>query len=174
MNYYVKGYSNTGFNAVNIPSSPSVLKSLTSKTFPAIQVLQNLDLSTIRIKATWGQAKNLDYIELLTSDTEFEVGTYYIVTNVSMQATDVAELSVVCDYWNTAGGAPVLTPLDGITNRVHVSNDQAGINWLPSNDKGIYVNEDPLMTPSDNLYLETIWVRFGDNSYDTYIETTVD
>ena len=49
--YNVRCYYNTGFNAVNIPSSPDVLKQFTPHTFPALEVLQDLGLSEIKIKA---------------------------------------------------------------------------------------------------------------------------
>ena len=62
--YNVRCYYNTGFNAVNIPSSPDVLKQFTPHTFPALEVLQDLGLSEIKIKATWGQAREIDYISL--------------------------------------------------------------------------------------------------------------
>lgn len=132
--YNVRCYYNTGFNAVNIPSSPDVLKQFTPHTFPALEVLQDLGLSEIKIKATWRQAQEIDYICLYTPTTvegQVEKAVYYIVTGIpEMVATDVAVLPVVCDYYNTAGGINYIDILDGITSRVTVSKDipkQGGI-----------------------------------------------
>lgn len=162
--YSVRGYSATGFNPVNIPSSPSVLEKLTYEEFPALEVLQDLDLGTLRIKATYAKAKDLDYIELINStNTRW---TFYIVTNVRMVATDVAELTVVCDYWNTLGGIGHLKPLDGITSRVHVVDDIYGK----------YTEEDVLTAPTDHLNISVEWLPVwgGPDEVSTYIESSID
>ena len=163
--YNVRCYFNTGFNAVNLPDGPTLLQtgSFTTKDYPAIDVLQDLDLSTIRLKATWNSIKNADYLEMFTDDGS----VFYIITGIAMQATDVAELSVVCDYWTTAGGFENLTALDGITSRVHVIEDTYGA----------YAEDDVLTAPAHSPSLNYEWVPVygtGDEQTYTLLETTID
>ena len=176
--YNVRCYYNTGFNAVNIPSSPDVLKQFTPHTFPALEVLQDLGLSEIKIKATWGQAQEIDYICLYTPTTvegQVEKAVYYIVTGIpEMVATDVAKLPVVCDYYNTAGGINYIDILDGITSRVTVSKDIPKTGWNPTSSEDYLYGEDPLLAPSGPLNLVTSWERVYSTDYHSYIETTLD
>lgn len=176
--YNVRCYYNTGFNAVNIPSSPDVLKQFTPHTFPALEVLQDLGLSEIKIKATWGQAQEIDYICLYTPTTvegQVEKAVYYIVTGIpEMVATDVAVLPVVCDYYNTAGGINYIDILDGITSRVTVSKDIPKTGWNPTDSENYLYGEDPLLAPSGPLNLVTSWKRIYSTDYHSYIETTLD
>ena len=163
--YNVRCYFNTGFNAVNLPDGPTLLQtgSFTTKDYPAIDVLQDLDLSTIRLKATWNSIKNADYLEMFTEGGS----VFYIITGIAMQATDVAELSVVCDYWTTAGGFENLTALDGITSRVHVVEDTYGA----------YAEDDVLTAPAHALSLDYEWLPVygvGDDQTYTLLETTID
>lgn len=176
--YNVRCYYNTGFNAVNIPSSPDVLKQFTPHTFPALEVLQDLGLSEIKIKANWGQAQEIDYICLYTPTTvegQVEKAVYYIVTGIpEMVATDVAVLPVVCDYYNTAGGINHIDILDGITSRVTVSKDIPKTGWNPTDSENYLYGEDPLLAPSAPLNLETKWDNIYSTDYHSYIETTLD
>ena len=176
--YNVRCYYNTGFNAVNIPSSPDVLKQFTPHTFPALEVLQDLGLSEIKIKAKWGQAQEIDYICLYTPTTvegQVEKAVYYIVTGIpEMVATDVAKLPVVCDYYNTAGGINHIDILDGITSRVTVSKDIPKTGWNPTSSEDYLYGEDPLLAPSGPLNLVTSWERVYSTDYHSYIETTLD
>ena len=176
--YNVRCYYNTGFNAVNIPSSPDVLKQFTPHTFPALEVLQDLGLSEIKIKATWKQAQQIDYVCLYTPteiEGQVEKAVYYIVTGIpEMVATDVAKLPVVCDYYNTAGGINYIDILDGITSRVTVSKDIPKTGWNPTSSEDYLYGEDPLLAPSGPLNLVTSWERVYSTDYHSYIETTLD
>ena len=176
--YNVRCYYNTGFNAVNIPSSPDVLKQFTPHTFPALEVLQDLGLSEIKIKATWGQAQQIDYVCLYTPTSvegQVEKAVYYIVTGIpEMVATDVAVLPVVCDYYNTAGGINYIDILDGITSRVTVSKDIPKTGWNPTSSEDYLYGDDPLLAPSGPLNLVTSWERVYSTDYHSYIETTLD
>ena len=176
--YNVRCYYNTGFNAVNIPSSPDVLKQFTPHTFPALEVLQDLGLSEIRIKATWAQAQQIDYVCLYTPteiEGQVEKAVYYIVTGIpEMVATDVAKLPVVCDYYNTAGGINYIDILDGITSRVTVSKDIPKTGWNPTSSEDYLYGEDPLLAPSGQLNLVTKWANIYSTDYHSYIETTLD
>lgn len=132
-NYDVRVWSNTGFNSVNIPDSPNLLNSLPSATYPALDLLQNRFLSSIRIRATFDQVKNADFCKV----GDF----YYFVDGVTMSSGDVAELGLIPDFITSAGGTGSLSILDGVTSRVHVTDDTYGK----------YTEPDPLTTPSEAL-----------------------
>ena len=132
-NYDVRVWSNTGFNSVNIPDSPSLLDSLPSATYPALDLLQNRFLTSIRIRATFDQVKNADFCKL----GDF----YYFVDGVTMTSGDVAVLGLIPDFITSAGGTGSLTILDGVTSRVHVTDDTYGK----------YTEPDPLTIPSEAL-----------------------
>ena len=132
-NYDVRVWSNTGFNSINIPDSPNLLNSLPSATYPALDLLQNRFLTSIRIRATFDQVKNADFCKL----GDF----YYFVDGVTMTSGDVAVLGLIPDFITSAGGAGSLTILDGVTSRVHVTDDTYGK----------YTEPDPLTIPSEAL-----------------------
>lgn len=136
MAYEATIYCGTGFNAVNIPDSPALLASSASVTLtsPTLDIIQDGFLSYIRIKVTgFAQVQNADYAK---------VGDYYyFVQDILMTSSDVAQLSLVLDYITTYGGVKALTAnavLDGITSRVHVTDDEYGK----------YREADPYMVPT--------------------------
>ena len=157
MSYNVTIWSNTGFNVNNIPDSPALLGQGTS--VQAVEIMQERYLSSIKISAEWANVKNVDYCK---------VGDmYYMVTGVSMLATDFAELALVPDFISSLGGVSQLTILDGITERCHLPNSVDG-------DK-----DDPLLTPHEALQLDyevlhSAIESFGESAKFTVIETTVD
>lgn len=157
MSYNVTIWSNTGFNVNNIPDSPALLGQGTS--VQAVEIMQERYLSSIKISSEWANVKNVDYCK---------VGDmYYMVTGVSMLATDVAELALVPDFISSLGGVTHLTILDGITERCHLPNSVDG-------DK-----DDPLLTPHEALQLDyevlhSAIESFGESAKFTVIETTVD
>lgn len=157
MSYNVTIWSNTGFNVNNIPDSPALLGQGTS--VQAVEIMQERYLSSIKISAEWANVKNVDYCK---------VGDmYYMVTGVSMLATDVAELALVPDFISSLGGVTHLTILDGITERCHLPNSVDG-------DK-----DDPLLTPHEALQLDyevlhSAIETFGESAKFTVVETTVD
>lgn len=165
--YNCRLYSNSRFNSVNIPDSPDLLeaKEVTKLDVDALDILQDRNLKTIRVKATWEQVRDVDYCRLTFSTTRI---WFYSVENVVMLATDVAELSVIPDYLTSIGGvkSKTLDFLDGITERVHVANDGFGM----------YTSEDPLLTPCEPMKISVKWLNSEVSSSDNavYIETTID
>lgn len=158
MSYTCTCYSNTGYNAVNIPDSPARLTG--GVTFPALVILQERVLTSLRIKATWAQAKDIDYCKI----GEW----YYIVTGVRMTSTDVAELTVIPDYITSAGGAIYLQFLDGITVRHNVSADE--------DVYGAFTETDPYLSPSKPLQIDTAGWKGADDGTSadvTFITTTL-
>ena len=156
MSYSCVIYRNTGFNATNIPDSIALLNQFSHDSVPALEILQERNLNSIKIKAYWDQVKDVDYCVL-------NGNWVYAVVNVNMLNTDTAELSVIPDYINSTGGIRALNILDGITERVHVSND----------GYGLYDEDDPLMTPMQPLQVQTTWHTPGNGS-STYVECTLD
>lgn len=156
-NYDVRVWSNTGFNSINIPDSPNLLNSLPSATYPALDLLQNRFLSSIRIRATFDQVKNADFCKL----GDF----YYFVDGVTMTSGDVAMLGLIPDFITSAGGAGSLTILDGVTSRVHVTDDTYGK----------YTEPDPLTVPSEALkvVVDDTSVMFSGTENQTVVDSAL-
>lgn len=156
MSYSCRLYKNTGFNATNIPDSINLLNQCQNFTVPALEILQERNLNSIKVKATWDQVKDVDYCILNNN-------WVYAVVNCTMENTDTANLAVIPDYINSTGGVGALNILDGITDRVHVSDDSYGK----------YDEDDPLMTPVQPLKVLTEWHTFEGGS-NVCVETTLD
>ena len=158
-NYKVRIYKNTGFNAVNIPDGPELLEKFSYFDCTAIEIFQNRFLSSFRVSASWADIKHGDYLRIYTGSN---YGDYYIIQNIKMLAADVAELTVIYDYITSTGGVSELKIIDGVTTRVHVTND----------DFGKYCESDPLTIPAQPLQIETKWYAPSTGAH-TYIEATV-
>ena len=161
MSYSCRIYKNSGFNSCNIPDSPELLERCSFIDVPALQIMQERFLSSIRVKATWVNVKNGDYVKLYNTETGSK--WFYSIENIVMQAKDVAVLSVIPDYINSVGGVSGLKIVDGITERVHVSSDAFGE----------YTMQDPLTTPSEPLQVQKVWVQIASET-NTIVESTVD
>lgn len=162
MSYSCRLYQNSGFNIVNIPDSPELLDLCEYVDVPTLDIMQERGLSQIRVKATWSQVKNADYIKLSDSTSTW----FYSIQNTSMAATDVCILSVTPDYILSAGGVSSLTILDGITDRVCVADDTFGA----------YKQNDPYLTPAETpqvLYANIDPAAYSNGNYDL-VETTID
>ena len=161
MSYSVTVYKNTGFNANNIPDSPTLLESCPKLTgLPTLEILQDSGLSEIFLSASLSQIEGADYVR---------VGSwYYIVDGMpKMTSPDVVRLGLIPDFVTSAGGAGSLNYTDGVTERVCV----------PTSDDtfGKYTEDDPLTAPSQTLDLATYLVSYGSSVTDqTFIESTVD
>lgn len=178
-NVSVKAWFNTGFNAVNIPADPSGdwADTIHSETFPALNILQHTQLTYVKIKATFPQVVDIDYVRLdppYTTEERPNHGgnstafryAYYFVTGVSMANGDTAVLSLLPDYVNTAGGWNKLKILDGITNRVTIKKSDDVF--------GRFTNDDPYLVPSEDLELHTETIDITQNGYKVYVESTAD
>ena len=140
--YSIRAYHSTGFNAVNLPDSPALLNSglFTYTDFPALDIMQNRFLQSVRIRGSWSQVKDIDYINIFDGADVF----YYAVTGIAMTSLDVCTLELVPDFITTAGGIDVIVPmlLDGVVERCHVSDDTYGKWGL---DDELLVNARPLL-----------------------------
>lgn len=159
MNYTCLLWSNSGFNSVNIPDGPDLLMNMSYLSLPVLDLNQERFLPSVRVRATWDQVKDADYCK---------VGDFfYTVDKVFMSSGDVAELFLTPDFVTSAGGPGALQFLDGVTERVHVTNDAYGL----------YTADDPYMAPAYTMKLLSD-VATGDfysvNGGYTFIETTID
>lgn len=153
--YSITGYFNTGFGSGNIPDSPAVLRLATSKVFPSNWLLQNKDLTTTRLNATWSEVENIDYVAIGNS--------YYFVVGIKMQTEVCAELTLQLDGLTTAGGINALSFTDGWCKRAHTANDTLFSNNIP----------EPFQ-PAQDLVIDGI-KKIGTNTqYRTLISATVD
>lgn len=128
---------------------------MTHATLPVLDLNQERFLSSVRVRASWDTVKNADYCKV----GDF----YYYIDNVMMDSGDVAFLSLVPDFVTSAGGPATLNYLDGVTSRVHVTDDTYGK----------YCEDDPYMAP--NYKLEVVSNPFDFSARDnyTFIETTL-
>lgn len=153
--YSITGYFNTGFGSGNIPDSPAVLRLATSKVFPSNWLLQNKDLTTTRLNATWSEVENIDYVAIGNS--------YYFVVGIKMETEVCAELTLQLDGLTTAGGINALSFTDGWCKRAHTGNDTLFANNIP----------EPFQ-PAQDLVIDGI-KKIGTNTiYRTLISATVD
>lgn len=153
--YNITGYFNTGFGSGNIPDSPAVLRLATSKVFPSNWLLQNKDLTTTRLNATWREVENIDYVAIGNS--------YYFVVGIKMQSEVCAELTLQLDGLTTAGGINALSFTDGWCKRAHTGNDTLFANNIP----------EPFQ-PAQDLVIDGV-KKIGTNPmYYTFISATVD
>lgn len=153
--YSITGYFNTGFGSGNIPDSPAVLRRATSKVFPSNWLLQNKDLTTTRLNATWSEVENIDYVAIGNS--------YYFVVGVKMLTEVCAELTLQLDGLTTAGGINALSFTDGWCKRAHTGSDTLFANNIP----------EPFQ-PAQDLVIDGV-KKIGTNPlHYTFISATVD
>ena len=144
MSYTCTVYCNTGFNSVNVPDRPSLLENCQKVTgIDALEIISNRTLTGVKIRATMDVLQDADYIKI----GDF----YYSVKGAAPVSQDVTFLSLTPDYFTSAGGidnfgnnpasafgSRVMVILDGITQRVHVSDDSFAL----------YTEDDPLCAPA--------------------------
>lgn len=156
MSYSVTLYHSTGFTALDIPASESVLASAASvvTTVSTLEIVQDYPLVYIDIKAAWADVEDVDYAK---------VGSYiYAVSPSPMQAGDVCRLSLTLSAITTAAGA--FTVVGGTTVRTTQHTDEWG-EWGES---------DELTAPSLPLLLDVSAAILQDGAGRTVTESTID
>lgn len=112
--YKAIGYFNTGFDIINIPNTPALLRSSATRReeYPVFDILQTRFLSSIKIKLTGANQytnsewvlEGLDYIELVEDgSTTNQKSVFYYVSGYRLTSKDVAVLNIVQDSLLTAG-----------------------------------------------------------------------
>ena len=164
MSYTCRLFLNTGFNSVNIPYSPSLVENALHIDPPALQILQDGGaLTHIDVKVTgFSQVENVDYAK---------VGKYYYFVDggeIVMLNADTARIPLYMDFLTSLGGVAAIVSgsikiLDGITSRVHVSDDAYG-KWC---------EVDPYMAPAKPLKIQKELLSGSDN-YACVVKSTLD
>ena len=162
--YTVRVYFQTGFNSVNIPDGPAMLNGneqtvpptteFSYLDFPSLDLNQERFLPLVKIRTSWDVIKNADYCRI--------GDWYYFVNSIRMSSGDVAELSLTPDFLTSLGGVSQLVILDGVTDRVHVTDDAYGK----------YTGDDPYMNPAYDMEVASYTHKIADTMH-TFLETTL-
>ena len=148
----VRLFYNTGLNTVNIVDNPAILKTAPFKDVPALDILQGEFLSSINVKATREDVKNVDYCILTdtVSDEEF----FYTVDAFQASSLDVQMLTITLDALMTLGkitnGIDKIQFADGMVERHHVKK--------VDDEYGAFCEPDPFLVPSKELALDQAYV----------------
>lgn len=161
--YSVTIYNSTGFDAVNIPRSASVIgaAAASTATLPAIDVVQNYFLTSVTVKTTFDAIKYADYCKI----GDF----YYFISGVSMTSPDVAVLSLTPDGLTSAIASGQLQAIDGMTERRRVTEAE--------DTMGAFTSDDALLAPQEPLKLVIGDDLFGGASSTVsapYVESLID
>lgn len=158
MEYKCRLFYNTGFDSVNIPDSPKLLEQYEYKDFPTLDILQDRELSNIRIDATYELIKGADYVQI--------GNTYYIINGYTMLNTNTVQLELMVDYITSNGGIDAMDVESGWVNRTHISKSD--------DELFSYVLDEPF-SPNDPLELsEIIPIKEVKNSNEwTILQSTI-
>lgn len=146
--YIAIGYYNTGFDIINVPDSPNLLRNSAGNinTFPALDILNKQFLPSIKVKLnpsnSDSQLDGLEYIELKEENAAGN-GIFYYVTSYSLTSRDVAVLNLVQDSLLTAGGASILGSVYAKRCHIPVAEDKFGA----------YDADDEMIMPKEPLLL---------------------
>lgn len=165
--YNARVFINTGFNAVNVPYSKTIVTSAATSYFDVtgLTIVQERFLGDLKIPTTWNAIKDADYIMLWDETQTIAESWCYFITGVAMQAADVAQVAVVQDFLTSFGGPGALTIIDGITRRSTYALDNVAGNLLATIDE--------YLAPSEPMQLLTEWIGEGTTG-DVYLESTLD
>ena len=156
MGFAVRLYKSTGFNSCNLPDGPGLLDQyqyVDSTT--NIEWMQDRFLTEVSIQVSgWETVEDVDYVRVNNY--------YYFVTGITMTSTDVAKFSLAIDAFTTIKGVAGLYIMDGITERVHVTDDTYGK----------YAGDDSLLTPAEPLQVQCEWQNKNDAGV-VCVESTV-
>ena len=131
-------YFNTGFNGIDIPSSPTVLASATKKVYTDVFYMrEDIDKPTIRIKDTYENLCAVDYCAI-TTGTGTSAATRYFFASPSALTKGVTMLALDLDALLTMGGAENLNYISGWQERGHIAKaddvlfgNVAAEEWVP-------------------------------------------
>lgn len=149
-------YLRTGFDIINVPADPALLRSCASNTitFPALDILNKRFLSSVRVKVdpsmyseSW--IEQIDYVELKEENSN-EDGIFYYVSSYAYTSRDVVTLSLVQDSILSCGGIKIIRTI--YAKRAHITK---------ADDKfGAFDADDELLMPKEPLQI----VHSGANS----------
>lgn len=128
-------YFNTGFNGIDIPSSPSVLAAASQQVYSDVYYMrEDIDKPTIRIKDSYENLCAVDYCAITTNGT-----TKYFFASPSALTKGVTMLALDLDALLTMGGAENITYISGWQERGHIKKTDdtlfgniASEEWIPT------------------------------------------
>lgn len=125
--YPTRIYTNTGFDRGNVPGTEAALPATGFLELEAVYKWQDRYNAEIRVKATWDQIKDADYLRIGTPPS----AAYYVVTSVRMLNPQTAALMLTADPLMTAGGLSALNVAGGQVERAHAGTDDLFGNIIP-------------------------------------------
>lgn len=130
-------YFNTGFNGIDIPSTPSVLAAATKKTYADLFFFrEDIDKPVIRILDSYENLVAVDYCAITNTMTN---KTCYYYASPRAVSKGVTALGLDLDALLTMGGAENLTYISGWQERGHIKKTDdvlfgniAAEDWVPT------------------------------------------
>ncbi len=142
-------YLRTGFDIINVPADPALLRSCASNTlqFPALDILNKRFLSSVRVKvdpAMYDESwiEQIDYIELKEENSNVD-GIFYYVNSYSYTSRDVVQFSLVQDSILSCGGIKIIRTI--YAKRAHIAKE--------ADTFGSFDADDELLMPKEPLQL---------------------
>lgn len=164
----VRLYYHTHLNTLNTLDNGDKLETADYIDLPPVDILQIEGLTTLTVKATRAQVKNVEYVKLTDQDTG---DYYYYEAGIPVPTSnDVQNIPLICDALLTLAdiydGVQNIPYLDGIITRHHVAKD---------NDiYGAYTEEDPLLIPSKELDMDMVKLfDDADDQKNIIVESTI-
>lgn len=141
--YAVTGYLHTGYNADNYPENAAQLAQFDTVAIDTVDLVQNVNLQTIRVTGSFDTLKAIDYIQ---------VGDRYYRAYAapSADADDVFTLTLQYDPITSNGGFSALEFSDGVTVRHTTADD----------DMFEYTESDPYTAPAQPLDVVSGGMKF--------------
>ena len=130
-------FFNTGFNSINFPADPQTLYLFDNKKYPAMDLVQENFLSSIKIKATEDEIIDADYLRIGNA--------YYAINSYVMTSTDVVAFSVTQNAILSVGGIDELEYITGEVSR-STAIDSLDITDMDFND---YTIRDEMLSFSE-------------------------
>ena len=113
-------YYNTRLTVGNVLDYTTKLNNATYRDFEDHVFIQDLNLPSFKLKATWNDVKNADYCRIGS--------VYYNIINRKMLNENCAELSLQLDGIMTLGGALAVNYEGGVITRAHALTDDFNLN----------------------------------------------
>lgn len=164
----VRLYYHTHLNTLNTLDNGDKLETADYIDLPPVDILQIEGLTTLTVKATRAQVKNVEYVKLTDQDTG---DYYYYEAGIPVPTSnDVQNIPLICDALLTLAdiydGVQNIPYLDGIITRHHVAK---------ANDVyGAYTEEDPLLIPSKELDMDMVKLfDDADDQKNIIVESTI-
>lgn len=155
--YAVTGYLHTGYNSDNYPDSPAQLAQFDTVAIDTVDLVQNVNLQTIRVAGSFDTLKEIDYVQ---------VGDRYYRASAapSADADDVFTLTLQYDPVTSHGGFSALAFSDGVTVRHTTADD----------DMFKYTESDPYTAPAQPLEVVNGGMKFtGSDLAGIAVESTL-